>query len=169
MNASSSGFCSYNLTHWGRVTHICVSKLTTIVSDNGLSPKWRQAIIWTSAGTLLIGPLGINFSEISIKIDIFSFKKMHFKMSSGNWQPSCLGLSVLTKDPKCSGIHESSIRYLLPLPLFSYSMRIHPRRAWHQFNPAAQFKYGKCSCRSQCLAYDIRTLWNALTEVIAQK
>ena len=28
-------FC---LTHWGRVTHICVSKLTIIGSDNGLSP-----------------------------------------------------------------------------------------------------------------------------------
>ena len=36
-----------SLTHWGRVTHICVSKLTTIGSDNGLSPSRRQAIIWT--------------------------------------------------------------------------------------------------------------------------
>ena len=26
------------LTHWGRVTHICVCKLTIIDSDNGLSP-----------------------------------------------------------------------------------------------------------------------------------
>ena len=33
------------LTHWGQVTHICVSKLTIIASDNGLSPDWRQAII----------------------------------------------------------------------------------------------------------------------------
>ena len=29
------------LTHWGRVTHICVSKLTTIGSDNGLPPGRR--------------------------------------------------------------------------------------------------------------------------------
>ena len=43
------------LTHWGRVTHICVSKLTIIGSDNGLSPGRRQAIIWTNAGILLIG------------------------------------------------------------------------------------------------------------------
>ena len=28
-------------THWGRATHICVSKLTIIVSDNGLSPGRR--------------------------------------------------------------------------------------------------------------------------------
>ena len=33
------------LTHWGRVTHICVGKLTIIGSDNGLSPERRQAII----------------------------------------------------------------------------------------------------------------------------
>ena len=35
----------WDLTHWGRMTHICVSKLTIIASDNGLSPGWRQAII----------------------------------------------------------------------------------------------------------------------------
>ena len=52
------------LTHWGRVTYICVSKPTTIGSDNGLLPGWRQAIIWTNAGILLIGPLGTNLSEI---------------------------------------------------------------------------------------------------------
>ena len=38
------------LTHWGRVTHICVGNLTIIGPDNGLSPGRRQAIIWTNAG-----------------------------------------------------------------------------------------------------------------------
>ena len=84
------------LTHWGRVTHICVGNLTIIGSDDGLSPKRRQAIIWTNAGILLIGPLGTNFSEISIGIQTFPFKKMHFKMSSAKWRPFCLGLNVLT-------------------------------------------------------------------------
>ena len=46
------------LTHWGRVTHICVSKLTIIGSDNGLSHGQRQAIIWTSGGMLFIRTLG---------------------------------------------------------------------------------------------------------------
>ena len=36
------------LIHWGRVTHICVSKLTIIGPDNGLSPGRRQAIVWTN-------------------------------------------------------------------------------------------------------------------------
>ena len=35
------------------MTHICVSDLIIIGSDNGLSPGRRQAIIRTSAGTLL--------------------------------------------------------------------------------------------------------------------
>ena len=55
------------LTHWGRVTHICVGKLTNIGSDNGLSPGRRQAIIWTNSGILIIGPLETNFNEILIK------------------------------------------------------------------------------------------------------
>ena len=70
------------LTHWGRVKHICVGKLTTIGSDNGLSPGRRQAIIWTNAGILLIWPLGTNFNEMLIEIHTFSFKKMHLNMSS---------------------------------------------------------------------------------------
>ena len=43
------------LTHWGRVTHICVNKIIIIGSDNGLAPGLRQAIIWTNDGMLLIG------------------------------------------------------------------------------------------------------------------
>ena len=84
-----------NLTHWGRVTHICVSKIIIIGSDNGLLPGRRQAIIWTNAGILLIGPMETNFNEILIAIHTFSFKKMHLKMSSGKRWPFCLGLNVL--------------------------------------------------------------------------
>ena len=54
------------LTHWDRATHICVSDLTTIDSENGLSPGRHQAIIWTNAGILSIGPMGINLSGIWI-------------------------------------------------------------------------------------------------------
>ena len=82
-------------TPWGRVTHICVTQLTIIGSDNGLTPGRRQAIIWTNVGMLLIGPLGTNFSEILIEIIIFSFKKMRLKVSSAKWRPFCLGLNVL--------------------------------------------------------------------------
>ena len=102
LGMSPSNYKTYDkqkslLTHWGRVTHICISKLTIIGSDNGLSPGRRQAIIWTIAGILLIWPYGTNFSEILIGIQTFSFKKMHLKMSSGKWRPFCPGLNVLNK------------------------------------------------------------------------
>ena len=95
------------------MTHICVSKVTIIVSDNGLSPGRRQAIIWNNAGILLIGLLGTNFCEILIEIHTFSFMKIHLKMS-GKWRPFCLGLNVLTRSfpkmfPWCTYLKE--IRY----------------------------------------------------------
>ena len=67
-----SMFPGVHLTHWGRMTHICIGKLTILGSDNGLSPERHQAIIWTNAGILLIRPLGTNFSEILIGIRTFS-------------------------------------------------------------------------------------------------
>ena len=70
--------------------HICVSILTIIASDNGFLPGQHQAIIWTSAGVLLIGPMGANFSEL-----IFLLKIIHFKMLSGKCRPFCLRLNVL--------------------------------------------------------------------------
>ena len=57
--------------------HICISKLTIIGSDNDLSPGRRQAIIWTNAGILLIGPVGTNLNGILIGIQAFLLKKMH--------------------------------------------------------------------------------------------
>ena len=97
LSAKCRPFCSglNVLTHWGRVTHICVGKLIIIGSDNGLSPDRRQAIIWTNAGSMSIGPMRTYFSENLIKIQQFSLKKLHLKMSSAKWRPSCLGLNVL--------------------------------------------------------------------------
>ena len=94
-----------NLTHWGRVTHIWFADLATIGLDNGLSPVRCQAIISTNAGILLIGPLGTNFSETLIRIQIFSFKKMHYKMSSAKWRSflsrsQCVNPYINKRDPR---------------------------------------------------------------------
>ena len=62
-------------------SHIYVSmNWVTTDSGNSLSPVRRQAITWTNADVLSIEPLGINFSEIWIKIQNVSFMKMHLKM-----------------------------------------------------------------------------------------
>ena len=81
------------LIHWGRVTHICVGKLTIIGSDNGLAHARSQAITWTIVGILLIGPQGINFSEMLIEIHTFSFKKINLKCrleNGGHFVPASM-------------------------------------------------------------------------------
>ena len=51
--------------------------------DNGLSPDWHQAIIWT------------NLSEILNENFTFSLKKLHCKMFFGKWCLFCIFLDVL--------------------------------------------------------------------------
>ena len=84
----------YNpLTHWGRVTHICVGKLTIIGSDNGLSPGRRQAIISSNARFLLIGPFGTKFNfnqNPYIFIQENAFQNVVWKMAAILSRPQCV-------------------------------------------------------------------------------
>ena len=68
------------------MTHICLSELINIGSDNGSSLGMRQAIICTNAGMMLSNPLGTNFNDILIESHILLFKKMQLKISSGKWR-----------------------------------------------------------------------------------
>ena len=43
-----------------------------------------------------IGPLRTNFSEILIKIQNFSFRKIYIKIPSVKWRPFCPGEDELT-------------------------------------------------------------------------
>ena len=88
------------LIHLALVPHICVCESVGSGSDNGLLPIRRQAIIWTKAGILLIGPIGTNFNEISIEILIFSFKQMRLNESSAKWRPFCPGGDEWTVMPQ---------------------------------------------------------------------
>ena len=130
------------LTHWGRVMHKCVSKQTIIGSDNGLSPGRRQAIIWTNDGILLIRSLGTNFSEILSKNHTFSFKKMLLKMSSAKWQPSWLGLNVLTMLKIMTGCLTARSNY----PINDDSTAV--RSGLHNYT-YSQCKWACCEPRSQ--------------------
>ena len=93
-----SFWLQFHSTHWGRLTQLCVSKLTTIGSDNGVSPGRHQDIIWTHDGILLIGDLGTKISAIVIEIQTISFWKNRWKVSSGKWWPIRLGLNVFWYD-----------------------------------------------------------------------
>ena len=81
-----------HLTHLLLVLHIWSMNRESICSDNGLSPIRRQAIILTNADLLSIWSLlGTNFSDTLIKIQNFSFTKMHLKVSSAKGRPFCPG------------------------------------------------------------------------------
>ena len=79
------------------MTHICVSKLSTIGSNYDLSPARRKAIISTNAGILLIWTIRTNFNEnVNRNSYIFSHENP-FENVVCELRPFCLGLNVLTK------------------------------------------------------------------------
>ena len=90
----------------GLLTHLCclyaLVNWVSIDSGNGLLPFWQQAITWTNAGLLSIGPLGTNFSEILSEIQKFWFTKKHLKMSSMKKQPFFPVEDVLKKNGRNS-------------------------------------------------------------------
>ena len=92
------------LTHWYRVTHTCVNDITSIGSDNGLSPGRRQAIIKTNAEISLISLLGTNFSEFLVEILIFSFKKMRLNILS---RPQWVELNKLENEHALGNVWNS--------------------------------------------------------------
>ena len=81
-------------THWGWVTHICISKLMTIGSDNGLSPSRCHAIIWSTIVILAIGPLetknhwNLNRNQY-IFIQDYAFENIVCNMASILSLPQC--------------------------------------------------------------------------------
>ena len=92
--------CLNQLTHWGRVTHICASKLTIIGSDDGLLPGRRQAIIWTNDGILLIRTFRTQYQwhrkrNSYIFIQENAFQNVVRKMAAILSRPQCVKLETI--------------------------------------------------------------------------
>ena len=111
------------LTHWGRVTHICVSKLTIFGSDNGF--------IWTNAGMLLIRIFRTNFSEI--------FKENFFKenpMENFLWK-----MAAILSRPQCvkamlEQVPSKMMRSRVNLPWFYSNLKRQCKRKQRLYNRA---------------------------------
>ena len=85
----------FSLTHWGRVTHICVGKQTIIGSDNGLSPGRRQAFYLNQCRNIVNWNLGnklqwkfIQNSNIFIQEN--AFENVVRKLVAILPQPQCV-------------------------------------------------------------------------------
>ena len=83
----------------GRVTHICVGKLTIIGSDKGLSPGRRQAIIQTNDGILLFVNLTLrNKFQWNLKRNLYifiqenAFETVVYEMASILSRPQCINV-----------------------------------------------------------------------------
>ena len=125
------------LTHWGRVTHICVSDLTSIGSDNGLMPGRHQVIIRTNAGILLIRPLGTNFSEFSVEILNIFIQENAFESVVCEKAAICFGLNELRysgDEIKCPTPHNSNeAHFIHQLPTMQWNLffrRPHMAPVW---------------------------------------
>ena len=92
--------CTALLIHWGLVTHICVSKIAIIGSENGLSPDRRQAIIWTNAEMLLIGTFVHKLQCNCNRNQYILSQDNAFEYLSANWRPFFLGLNLFTEPSK---------------------------------------------------------------------
>ena len=87
------------------MTHICVSKLTIIGSDNGLSPGRRQAIIWTNGqwwnivNWTLGNKVQLNLNR-NLNIFIFIQENAVWKMVAILSRPQCVN-----PFPSCMCVH----------------------------------------------------------------
>ena len=80
----------FDLTHWGRVTHVYVKKASPWL----VQIRACQSVILANAGLFLMVP-ETNLSKIRIKIQQISLTEMNLKMTSAKWRPLCLGLNVI--------------------------------------------------------------------------
>ena len=87
-------FLGYTVCTMGLITQCSRSKWHIYASvnyaisgsDKGLSPVRCHAITWTNCGLFLNGQLRTNFSEIWIKIQQLSNKKIHLKTWPAKWR-----------------------------------------------------------------------------------
>ena len=68
--------------------------MVNIASGNGLLLIWHQAITWTNADLLSIGPQGKDICEINTKA---INQEKNVMMLSAKYWPFCSDLNVFTK------------------------------------------------------------------------
>ena len=129
------------LTHWGRVTHICVSKLTIIGSDNGLAPnhylnQWWNIVNWT-----LRNKLQWNFNRNSnIFIEENTFENVVCEMSAILPWPQCVKWyhqehweGVSDHQAQVSG-QEQNLLWKCHLYIYLFSRNFWRTRSWTPIN-----------------------------------
>ena len=110
----------WQLTHWGRVTHICVGKLTIIGSDNDLSPGRRHYVnqCWIIVNWALANIFQWKFNQ---NTTLFIEENAHENVV-------CEMASILPR-PQC--VNESTYCGIVT-PYVDLALGQHWFRWWHQ-------------------------------------
>ena len=112
------------------MTHICISKLTMIGSDNGLAPGRCQGIYLNQCQVFVNWTLRNKSQWNFNQIPTFSLMKMHLKISSMKWRPFCLGGDELNNwcAESCWGNAKIYLRFVLFLyTKMTQAVEIFPR------------------------------------------
>ena len=107
-------------THCALWRHMTSETLVNINSGNGLSPVKQDVITWNNADLLWNALPGMNFSEISVKIQWLSFKKFPLKKSSAKCLPFCSGRNVFIN--KSDNSHYWQINTVMSMGGSKYNM-----------------------------------------------
>ena len=114
-HVSKRGHWWSNLVAFPWLFKLCTQNLT-LVKVMACHLFGAKPFTWTNSDLLSITLLATNVNDFLIKIQLFSFKKMHLKVSA-KCQPFCLNLSVLVY---------TVIHYSMPWHTGMSS------KAWHQ-------------------------------------
>ena len=89
-------YLSLHSTHWVRVTHICVSTLTIIGSDDGLSPSLYLIKCWNIVDYTLWNKLQWNLNRnLNISIQENAFENVVWKMAAILSRPQCVNFQCV--------------------------------------------------------------------------
>ena len=106
------------LTHWGRLTHLCVSELTIIGSDNGLSPSHYLKQCWIIVNWTLRNKLHWNFKwNSNIFIQENSLEHVVCEIASILSRPQCVnyGVSIVSTFEKVMTNYQCKLQWLICL------------------------------------------------------
>ena len=102
--------CAIFFTHWGQVTHICVSKSTSIGSDNGLSTL-SEPICWNIVNWTLRNKLQWNINQNSyIFIKEKAFGDAVRKLVAILSRPQCVKHTKIGSHSSWVNIHSVLLR-----------------------------------------------------------
>ena len=103
-----------NTTKRGGVTHIRVSTLTIMGSDNGLSPGCHQAIIWTKCRNI------VNWI-LRNKLQWNVYRNLYICVQENAFEIVVMKLTAILSRPQCVNTHNSwdVPCHLVPFPSLS--------------------------------------------------